>query len=292
MKSLYLLMALGLLGAGAAWGDSVKPTDHFFTASDGVTLHYLEAGEGPTLIFIPGWTMGADIWEKQMDFFSGQYRVVALDPRCQGQSQKTTQGLTVLRCSQDIQELTERIKGSKVLWVGWSMGGSEALAAASKTAPPGLAGLVLVDAPPGMESTLAQVLKRKALLERLQADRLKETNSFVRWMFKKPHPESLYDPIVKEALLTPTDSAVALLKDLYAVSNWKIDYSAVQIPVLCFASEGYYPQGLWLQKKIPHLELRRMKGDGHALFADDPDFFNQQLQTFMDQIGFSKQASK
>jgi microsomal epoxide hydrolase len=292
MKSFHLLMALGLLGAGVAWGDPVKPADHFFTASDGVTLHYLEAGEGPTIIFIPGWTMGAGIWEKQMDFFSGQYRVVALDPRCQGQSQKTAQGLTVLRRAQDIQELTERIKGSKVLWVGWSMGGSEALAAASETTPPALAGLVLVDAPPGMAPTLTQILKRKALLERLQADRLKETNSFVRWMFKKPHPESLYGHIVKEALLTPTGSAVALLKDLYAVSNWKIDYAGVQIPVLCFASEGYYPEGLWLQKKIQGLELRLMKRDGHALFSDDPDSFNRQLQTFMDQIGFSKPASK
>src|SRR5277367_235453 len=121
MKSLVLLMALGLFGAGAAWGGPVKPADHFFTASDGVTLHYLESGEGPALIFIPGWTMTADIWEKQMDFFSARYRVVALDPRCQGQSQKTTQGLTVLRRSQDIQELTHQIKAAKVLWVGWSM---------------------------------------------------------------------------------------------------------------------------------------------------------------------------
>ena len=171
------------------------------------------------------------------------------------------------------------------------MGGSEALAAAAK-APAALAGLGLVDAPPGMPPALTQVLKRKALLERLRSDRLKETNSFARWMFKRPHPESFYGPIVQGALLTPTDDAIALLEDLYAVSGWKVDYSHVQIPVLCFASEGYYPQGLWLQKKIKGLELEPMKDDGHALFADDPDAFNQKLLVFMDQIGFFAKASK
>lgn len=35
----------------------------FFVTSDGVRLHYLEAGEGKALIFIPGWTMPAEIWE-------------------------------------------------------------------------------------------------------------------------------------------------------------------------------------------------------------------------------------
>ena len=33
-------------------------SSHFQT-SDGVELHYLEAGSGPTLVFVPGWTLGA-----------------------------------------------------------------------------------------------------------------------------------------------------------------------------------------------------------------------------------------
>src|ERR1051325_4215642 len=34
-------------------------TSAFFTTSDGIRIHYLEAGKGPAIFFIPGWTMPA-----------------------------------------------------------------------------------------------------------------------------------------------------------------------------------------------------------------------------------------
>ncbi len=55
----------------------------YFTTSDGVRLHYLEARSGPTIVFVPGWTNSAWIWEPQIRNFSKKYRVVALDPRFQ-----------------------------------------------------------------------------------------------------------------------------------------------------------------------------------------------------------------
>ena len=41
----------------------------YFQTSDDVTLHYLEAGSGPTIVFVPGWTMPAEIWEHQLRYF-------------------------------------------------------------------------------------------------------------------------------------------------------------------------------------------------------------------------------
>ena len=74
----------------------------FFTTSNGVRLHYLEAGRGPSLVFEPGWTMPADIWQPQIDYFSRSYHVVALDPRSQGESQKVTEGHSIERRAGDI----------------------------------------------------------------------------------------------------------------------------------------------------------------------------------------------
>ena len=68
-------------------------SDHFLT-SDGVELHYLEAGSGPTIVFVPGWTAPAEIWEPQMAHFAATHRVVALDPRSQGRSRKRQKGTT------------------------------------------------------------------------------------------------------------------------------------------------------------------------------------------------------
>ena len=44
--------------------------DGFFKTSDGISIHYLEAGSGRPVVFIPGWTMPAWIWQKQIDELS------------------------------------------------------------------------------------------------------------------------------------------------------------------------------------------------------------------------------
>ena len=85
-------------------------SDHFLT-SDGVELHYLEAGSGPTLVFVPGWTMPAEIWQHQLRHFSSTHRVVALDPRGQGRSEKPTFGYQPSRRALDIGELLEHLGG-------------------------------------------------------------------------------------------------------------------------------------------------------------------------------------
>jgi len=38
-----------------------------FITSDGVKLRYLDGGTGSTILFVPGWTMPAEIWQLQME---------------------------------------------------------------------------------------------------------------------------------------------------------------------------------------------------------------------------------
>src|SRR2546430_1668991 len=86
--------------------------DRWFVTSDSVRLHYLSGGSGPgpTIIFVPGWTMPADIWEPQLRYFARPARVIALDPRSQGASQRTSDGNYTDRRAQDIHELIAHIK--------------------------------------------------------------------------------------------------------------------------------------------------------------------------------------
>ena len=83
---------LGMLGLVLCpfllWAAPVQ--HHTFKTSDGVRLHYLEAGTGPqTIVFVPGWLMPAAVFEQQLIGLSNQYRVLALDPRSQGLSELT-----------------------------------------------------------------------------------------------------------------------------------------------------------------------------------------------------------
>ena len=81
------LLAVAALEARAQQAPSPALTDGWFVTSDGVRLHYLRGGSGPTIVFLPGWTMPADIWEPQLRYFSHPHRVVGVDPRSQGASE-------------------------------------------------------------------------------------------------------------------------------------------------------------------------------------------------------------
>ncbi|MEK7735050.1 MAG: alpha/beta hydrolase, partial [Pseudomonadota bacterium] len=87
----------------------------YFTASDGARLHYLEAGRGQTLVFVPGWTMPAYVWQAQIDHFARHYRVIAFDPRGQGRSSIPANGYTPERRALDIKELLDQLGDQPVV---------------------------------------------------------------------------------------------------------------------------------------------------------------------------------
>ena len=90
---LVRMSILLLLVQQATAGNPAPAQSGFFTTGDGVQLHYLQAGqEGHSILFVPGWTMPAWIWEHQIAHFSRHYRVVAFDPRSHGDSERVTEG--------------------------------------------------------------------------------------------------------------------------------------------------------------------------------------------------------
>ena len=73
---LTTLFFCALTGLSAA-GQTTKSS--FIKTSDGIRIHYLEAGQGRAIVFIPGWMMPGWIWQKQIDKLSEQYRVIAVE---------------------------------------------------------------------------------------------------------------------------------------------------------------------------------------------------------------------
>jgi pimeloyl-ACP methyl ester carboxylesterase len=187
-----------------------SPNQTFFTASDRVKLHYIEAGQGQALLFIPGWLMPADVWEKQIQELSKNYHVIALDPRSQGLSDMTTVGNNPLRRSQDIQELLTTLHLDSVVLVGWSLGAYDALAYLDQFGTDKLYALVLVDSPLAPPSGPAPT-QRSPFLRRFINDREKADKSYVWSLFKKEQPLEFYKNLDRLADRIPTDIALATL---------------------------------------------------------------------------------
>ena len=60
--------------------------------SDGAELNLLEAGSGSPLLLLPGWSQTAAMFRHQLEGLSERYRVIALDWRGHGDSQKVHYG--------------------------------------------------------------------------------------------------------------------------------------------------------------------------------------------------------
>jgi non-heme chloroperoxidase len=264
---------------------SMPTKSDFFTTSDGVRIHYLQTGSGRPIVFIPGWTMPAWIWQKQIDEFSKTYQVIAVDPRSQGESDKPPYGHLPETRSRDYKELVDHLGLKHPVLVGWSMGCAELLKYAEQFGTDNIAGLVLVDGffpdRPNPEMFAAM----SGWMNQLQQDRQIQTDGFVRSMFKKPQPEDYLKRLIDASVQVPTDTAVVLIYDMIGAKDFSGGFARIHEPVLFAYQPSTQPSADLLKSKLgDKVRLERFDGVGHALFVDDPEKFNHVLEDFLQSL--------
>jgi microsomal epoxide hydrolase len=254
-----------------------------FRTSDGASLHYLDAGTGAAIVLIPGWTMAAEIFEPQINELSTRFRVIALDPRSQGDSEKTADGNTLERHAQDIQELLDHLELHSVVLLGWSNGVPDVLTYVEQKGTANLRGVVLVDgflklSDPQMQKAMSGMLKM------FQADRPKFTDRFVRSMYTSKQTEEYILHVKEESLKTPTNTAVVEVFNILSRGDFTPILAKVDKPVLYICEPQLESQGTLLQASLPKARVEVFKNAGHALFVDDAELFNKVLGEFVDSL--------
>src|SRR5712691_11687164 len=258
------------------------PKSDFFKTSDGIGIHYVEAGSGRPIVFIPGWTMPAWIWQKQIDEFSKKYRVIAVDPRSQGESDQPTSGHLPETRARDYKELVDHLGLKQPVLVGWSMGCGELMKYLEQFGTDNLGGLVLVDGLVWDKQSPEIFAALSGWMNQLQQDRQKQADGFVRSMFKKPQPEDYLKRVIDASVQVPADTAVVLIYNMIAVKDFSTGLGRMNRPVLFAYQPESQPSADYLKSKLgDKLRMERFDGDGHALFVDDPQKFNQVLEAFL-----------
>jgi non-heme chloroperoxidase len=255
--------------------------NQFFTTRDGVRLHYLESGAGPTILFVPGWTMPAEIWQPQIDYFSRTYHVVAVDPRSQGESDKPAQGNYPGGRAQDYKELIDHLGVSSVVMVGWSLAVSEALTYVDMFGTYKLNGLVLVDFGVYTEPSQQERDHRYQQFHSFQSNRKQYAETFVRGMYHKPHSEQYLEGVVAASLKTPTNTGIALLGELAVSNDLRSALHKLNIPVLAAMTENNRAAAEMITSTVHGSQAEVFEDAGHCLFVDDADRFNTVLERFL-----------
>jgi non-heme chloroperoxidase len=262
--------------------------------NDGVRLRYRDEGSGAPLVIVPGWSQTASMFEGQVTGLADRYRVIVLDHRGHGESEKPAYGYRIARLSKDLHELLAALELEDVNLLGWSMGCSVVWSYYDLFGPERLARLVLVDEPAFLcqlpEMSPADIANAGALWDAGGAIGVYEAvrtgqEAFVREFvaaFLTDHLGDV-DRLSREVLKTPAHTAAALVLN-HIFNDWRDVIPRIQLPTLVFAAtKSHVPvtSQEWLQETIPDARLEIMDGRAHLMFYEDPDGFNRALAAFL-----------
>jgi microsomal epoxide hydrolase len=274
-----LLALASVVSPQSAWAQGELRSGHF-TTSDGVKLHYLEEGSGRLLVFVPGWTMPAWIWEPQLEHFAANHRVVALDPRGQGRSEKPTHGYNPSRRARDVCELLAHLGGEPAVVVGWSLGVQEVLLCAQEGGTEAIRAAVLVD----YEIVWENTEELTPWFISLQTEREDWTRTFVESIHLNPSEEYV-EALTQAALMTPTNAAALMLANLILMgpTDLRPAVDSLDRPVLFVYSSLDWAVAAAgeVRHEWPEVPVEIIDETSHALFVDKPDEFNRVLEGFL-----------
>ena len=111
---------------------------------NGVKVFYESFGQGTTtLVLLHPWTTNHYIWAYQVNDFAKDYRVLVVDHRGHGQSDKPASGYGIGEMAADVVAILDDAKVAKAVLVGNSIGGMIAMQTALD-APARVQGLLIL----------------------------------------------------------------------------------------------------------------------------------------------------
>lgn len=284
----FSLIAL-IAGAGTSKAEAtaLAINDGYFTTDDGARIHYLRAGDShaaPALVLIPGWTLTATLWREQLQRFSKDRSVIAIDSRSQGASSVMLTGNTPERRAQDLHELLASLRVEHCVLVGWSQGAQDVAAYVQQFGTGSLDGVAFVDSPVSAGTNEVDIRKEftKAILSglsRYASQPADYSAGMVRSIFKRPHPAADIDATIAQAQHTPPAVGSAMLvSDIFGADRRpalkKIDRPAL---VIASADSPLLDAQKAMASDIQGARFVAVPNVGHAVFVDDPQTFDTAL---------------
>jgi len=271
-----LLLTLLLLLAFVVPSVQSKPESAVVNSSDGIPIHYSVAGKGdPALVFIHCWGCNRNFWENQVAEFSKTNRVVTIDLPGHGESGAGRTNWTIEGYGDDVKTVVTKLGLKRVVLVGSSMGGPIALEAA-KRMPDNVAAIVPVDSLQNVEVTITPE-QADAVIKQMMADYKNSTTALLNQFFFSPNtPEAVKTRVINEALSRQPETAVAILKGIFAYKPGPT-LKEIKAPIKAINAD-LNPTMLEINRKYaPQFDAVIIKGTGHYPMLEDPARFNQML---------------
>jgi len=255
----------------------------------GMGLSCISAGSGRPLIFIHGWAMGATVWERQLEYFSGRgYEAVAIDLRGHGDSIKDGP-YTLSQMAYDLKNFIHEKGFEKPFIAGWSMGAMIILEllAAHRHLPSGvcLGGGTA-------KFTSSDDYQHGLHPKDVRGMKTKLKRDFLRCLgeFRESIADGLKDherDLISDAPLPSFDAAKAGLVELIG-ADLRSTLDRVDVPTLIIhgRDDRVCPPGAaeYMAAEIEGSHLLMIDDAGHVPFLSHSEHFNEELEKFIKRI--------
>lgn len=271
---------------------------------DQALISLIDVGQGDPLVILPAWCNAAICYSDQIVDFSSDWRVVAIDMRGHGESDKTEHGYRVGRLAADLHAVLEQLDLRNVTLLGHSLGCSVIWAYLDVFGNRRISRLLLVDQAATQlvqpEWSDAERLKFGAIdtaeslfsfCEKLRGVSGWQTRrELFKGLFTSEFPAEKAESICREIDKMPLGHAASLMLD-HATRDWRDVIGQIQLPTLVVGARlSVFPaeSQAWIARQIPGAQLRIFEADeggSHFMCFENPMAFNRAVRGFMRTMG-------
>jgi pimeloyl-ACP methyl ester carboxylesterase len=272
--------------------DAESAPRRWFTLPDGTRLAYLDVGTGRPIVLLHGWSSSLNWFREQIPALSDRFRILALDFRGHGDSEKTASGHTMEQYARDVRDFVAGVGATDGVMVGWSMGSlvlwnyvlqfgrdqARAMVFVGQSAsdlrtPAYEDGIVTPEEFHQMMLRL-QTDRPALLVEWMRAMRMEATDEQVAWM-------------VREYERCPAHIATVAFYTQTMVNSLPA-FPLIDFPTRVFFGTDpkmyHISQGEYLARVIPGTRLVVFDRSGHVPMLEEPEKFNQELSAFAEEV--------
>lgn len=261
------------------------------TSTDGTRIHYEVEGSGNVpVILLHGLGDSTEGWAPQRDALTERCRLLLVDVRGHGRSDKPTDGYSIAAMAADVKAAAEAAGFDRAHVAGLSLGGAVAFELALNT-PHLVASLVIVNSGPtakvGGWKGRVMIGLRKLMATFMTPD--KTAPAIAKRVFPQPDQAELRDELVRRISANDPN---AYRKSLFALARYDRaeDSRNLTVPTLFVHSEHDYVPLAWRKPFVdamPNARLVQIDGAHHAVPMERPEEFNEVLLDHLTRVSAS-----
>lgn len=284
--------------------NSTRPRDEFVEAN-GLRFHYREWGDTRTrhaVVLLHGYAETSEAWTETAQDLAREFRVIAIDQRGHGQSDRATdRDYTRATQMEDLEAIIESLGLRSVTLIGHSMGGANAICYAAEHPETTTALVVIETAPEVLRSGIETI--RRLLATGATFHSLDEAIESFREFFPYATTEQIerrvrasltvnddgmyvweFDPIFRDPTSRPPDPdpGQRRLSDLWDCAD------RVQCPTMIVRgseTDMLTPEAIQrLHRRVSGSRVSLIEDAGHSVPTDQPAALSLNIREFLQSI--------